>query len=262
MNLLDKHKALLITVLITGTVIMALFSFHLEKQANLVAETFYELPPPLTPEEILLEELAMNEQSSQDQTNKAFNEADEFKEVMKNFKSLNSNDFDKTTKETETEDEEVPEEVTDVENTPTPTTDPSINEDELSSYSKINNVIAMRSAQKRQSAASNGDNSTKKTGVNSSVNRNSSVSYSLKGRKDEFLPPPVYLCEEGGKVIINITVNSNGDVIDTDVNNSSTSSNQCLIYSALEYAKTARFNTDGTKSQQVGTITYIFKGKN
>ncbi len=261
MQLLDKHKALLITGLISGTFVMVLFSLHLKIQPELVTESYYEIQPEKTPEEKRLEELAVNNKSASE-TNKAFNETNDFKDMMKNFKSLNSNDFDKTTKQTEAENEEVPEEVTDVKHSPT-SYDPSINEDELSSYSKINNVIAMRSPEKRRSAASNGDNSSNKTGVTSSVNRNSSVSYSLKDRKDKHLPPPVYLCEGGGKIVINITVNSGGEVIDTYVNKaSSTSTNECLIDSALEYAKTARFSSDASKDKQIGSITYIFQGKN
>ncbi len=179
---------------------------------------------------------------------------------MKNFKSLSSNDFDKTTKQTETEETEEVEEVTDVKNSAT-THEPSINESELSSYSKINQVIAMRSAEKRKSTASNGDNSSNKAGANASVNRNSSVSYSLKDRKDQHLPPPVYLCEENGKVVINITVNTNGAVVNTSVNKSaSNSSNECLIDSALEYARDARFSS-ASLANQIGTITYIFVGK-
>ncbi|MGJ8591852.1 MAG: hypothetical protein ACSHXF_04855 [Aquaticitalea sp.] len=260
MNLLDKHKALMITVLISGTILMAMFALQLKEQEKNVAESYYELQPEKTPEEKLLEQLALNEQTSKE-TNKAFNETSEYKEMMKNFKSLNANDFDKTTKRTETEATEVPEEVTDVKNTPT-TQESSVNEDELSSYSKINKVIAMRSAEKRKSTASNGDNSSNRTGFTTSANRNSSVSYSLRNRKDEHLPPPVYLCEENGKIVINIKVNANGAVIDTSVNKAaSTSSNECLIDSALEYAENARFSSAST-ANQIGTITYIFVGKN
>ncbi len=250
---------MLITVLITGTFVLALFGMSLRLHTERIAETYYELPPEKTPEEKRLEELAINEQSSES-TNKAFNEAQNFKDMMNNFKSLNTNDFDKTTKQTETEDTEEPEDVTDVKNTPA-TQDNSVNEDELSSYSKINKVIAMRSAEKRKSAASNGDNSSNKTGVNSSVNRNSSVSYSLKDRKDQHLPPPVYLCEENGKIVINISVNQAGAVTDTSVNKSaSTSTNECLIDSALEYARDARFSS-ASIANQIGTITYIFISK-
>jgi len=151
--------------------------------------------------------------------------------------------------------------VKDVKNTPA-TEDNSVNEEKISYYSKINKVIAMRSAEKRKTAATNGDNSTNITGANSSANRNSSVSYSLKGRKDEHLPPPVYLCEESGKIVINISVNSSGAVTDTSVNRAATTStNECLIDSALEYANNARFSS-AAHANQIGTITYIFVGKN
>lgn len=260
MEFLDKHKALLITILIMGIFIMLMFSFSLKQHSERMAESYYELQPEKTPEEKKLEELAINDKASQS-TNKAFNETNDFKEMMKNFKSLSNNDFDKTTKQTETEEVEEVEEVTDVKNTQA-TQDNSVNADELSSYSKINKVIAMRSAEKRKSAASNGDNSTNKTGNNSSMNRNSSVSYSLKNRKDVHLPPPVYLCEESGKVVINITVNSSGAVVDTSVNRAaSTSTNECLIDSALEYARDARFSS-AANANQIGTITYSFVGKN
>lgn len=260
MEFIEKHKALLITALITGTLILAMFSFSLTKHSVAMAESYYEIQPEKTPEEKRLEALAVNDQSASE-TNKAINETSEFKEMMKNFKSLNSNDFDKTAKQTETEDTEEIEEVIDVKNTSSEQ-EPSIDADDMSSYSKINQVIAMRSPEKRKSSASNGDNSSNKTNVNSSANRNSSVSYSLKDRKDMHLPPPVYLCEDNGKIVINITVSSSGAVVNTSVNKAaSNSTNECLIDSALEYASNARFNS-AANANQIGTITYIFVGKN
>lgn len=238
-----------------------MFAVGIKKHSEVMAESYYELPPPPTPEEQkLLEELAMNAPNISE-TNKAYNSENEFKEVMDNFKSLNTNDFDKNAKQTETEDTEIPEDVTDVENTPT-AQDYSVNKNELSSYSKINNVIAMRSAEKRQSAKSNGNNATNNLANNSALNTNSSVSYSLVNRKDHHLPPPVYLCEESGKVIVNITVNASGEVIDAYINSSSTSKNACLTESALQYANAARFSPDASKTKQIGSITYYFKGKN
>lgn len=261
MEFIDKHKALIITTLISGTLVLAMFALGIKQQNEVMAESYYELPPPLTPEEQkILEELAMSDPNISE-TNKAYNSADEFKEIMKNFKTVNSPDFDQNAQQTETDDTDVPEEVTDVENEPSPE-DYSLNENELSSYSKINNVLAMRSADKRQSTKSTGDNSTDNLSNNSSWNSNSSVSYSLVNRQDKHLPPPVYLCEESGKIVINITVNNYGEVIDAYVNSSSTSKNACLIESALQYAKEARFNPDASKAKQIGSITYHFKGKN
>lgn len=261
MEFIEKHKALIITTLISGTLVLAMFALGIKKRTEVVAESYYELPPPPSSEEQkILEELLMNDPNISE-TNKAFNSENDFKEVMNNFKSLNSNDFDKNAKQTETEDTEIPEEVTDIVNTPA-AEDYSVNKNELSSYSKINNVIAMRSAQNRQSSKSNGDNSSNNLANNSSINTNSSVSYSLVNRKDHHLPPPVYLCEESGKIVINITVSETGEVTDAYVNNSSTSKNNCLIESALQYANDARFSPDASKAKQIGSITYYFKGKN
>lgn len=71
---------------------------------------------------------------------------------------------------------------------------------------------------------------------------------------------PRYLCETGGKIVVNITVNEKGIVTDASINGSSNSSNQCLINRALEYAKEALFDTS-SKTKQIGTITFMFKGK-
>jgi hypothetical protein len=100
----------------------------------------------------------------------------------------------------------------------------------------------------------------KKSETNSISNANSSVSFSLKNRQKVKLPPPVYLCETGGKIVVNITVNGQGQVIDTYINSSSSSKNQCLIDAALDYANTAIFSTANRK-RQIGSITYYFKSK-
>ena len=94
-----------------------------------------------------------------------------------------------------------------------------------------------------------------------SVSIKSTIRYSLVDRTDEFLPIPIYLCEDGGIIIVNITVDEEGNVVDTYVNSSSTSTNECLIESALEYAKQAKFNDSPGKKSQLGSITFNFIGK-
>ena len=91
--------------------------------------------------------------------------------------------------------------------------------------------------------------------------KNSSVSYSLVDRTAVYLPPPIYLCEYGGKVVITIEFDYQGDVIKATYNNASSSNNQCLIDHAIEYALDSQFNRDPAKEKQLGTITFIFKGK-
>ncbi len=241
--------------------LLALFSFHLTQEKLLAAESYYEINPEKTPEEQLLEEIAMNGQSGIS-TNRAYNETDEFKTIMKNFKSVDFEDYDETSKLTDTENtEEISE--TSVDNMhPSVTQNYSVDEGEISSYNNIKNIIAQRSEKKRESQASNGDNTSKKASSKTSANTNSSVSYSLVNRTDRQLPPPVYLCGTGGKIVINITVNASGDVVNAYVNTSSSSKNECLIDSALEYAKKARFSADASRESQIGSITYYFQGKN
>ncbi|WP_422349264.1 hypothetical protein [Flagellimonas sp.] len=91
--------------------------------------------------------------------------------------------------------------------------------------------------------------------------RRTSISFSLVERNAYSLPPPIYTCIEGGKVVINIKVDSNGYVTEADFNDSSSGTNNyCLIENAITYALKARFSPD-SKNLQIGTITYLFQGK-
>ncbi len=250
MKLLDKHKALLITLLISGTLVLAMFSFHISKNTQFISESYYEIEPQTIEELKALEEQLKAEEVAKASTNEAYNEDEEFKEMMKNFKSMASNDFEKTTQEQENISEEVSETLDDV-ITSTSNYNSSktyaITEKERESFNKAKAVLASQ---------------TNKKTDNTRANRNSTVSFSLKNRTKVKLPPPVYLCETTGKIVVNITVDSNGLVTDTYINSSSSSSNQCLIDHALEYAQNAIFSEDANTKSQVGSITYYFKGKN
>lgn len=97
--------------------------------------------------------------------------------------------------------------------------------------------------------------------TNNLSKRRTSVSYSLVNRNSYRLPPPIYTCIEGGKVVVNIEVDAQGNVIDADYNSkSSGTSNGCLIDNAIAYALKAKFSSD-SKASQKGTITYLFQGK-
>ena len=97
--------------------------------------------------------------------------------------------------------------------------------------------------------------------TNNLAKRRTSVSFSLVERSGYRLPPPIYTCIEGGKVVINIEVNSAGNVVDADFNSkSSGTSNGCLVDNAIAYAYKAKFSS-ASKSSQKGTITYLFQGK-
>ncbi len=97
--------------------------------------------------------------------------------------------------------------------------------------------------------------------TNNLAKRKTSVSFSLVGRNNYDLPPPIYTCIEGGRVVVNIKVDALGNVIEADYNDkSSSTSNGCLVDNAIVYALKAKFNVS-TKASQMGTITYLFQGK-
>lgn len=85
------------------------------------------------------------------------------------------------------------------------------------------------------------------------------VSYSLDGRKAISLPVPAYKCQGGGDVSVQITVNRKGYVTAASVIESVSSSDQCLIRSAVAAAKKSRFRASATSpDKHVGEIVYRF----
>lgn len=250
MNFIEKHKALLITSLISGTLVLAMFSFNIKKKTEFISESYYELEPQTIEELEKLERLKALEENSNPKTNQAFNEDEAFKEMMRNFKSVNSDDINETSKEVSEPTEDTSEQpenlLTSNTSNSTSSKNYALKETERNTYSKANDILTMHS--------------TTKDDKNSKSNANSSVSFSLSNRSKIKLPPPVYLCDQNGKIVVNITVNENGIVTDTYINTSSSTTNQCLIDHALEYAKNAVFSSANRKSQ-IGSITYYFQGK-
>lgn len=239
LHLTDQHKALLITLLIAGTVVLSVFNLSLKQQNELASESYYEMEPEeeLTEQEIKVLEALDQLNNTKAETNKAFNETEEHKQFAQAYKPI-----------APPEDYEYPKsennEGSDNQTLAANDADAgkhSIDKEELSSFSKVNDLL------KKQQ--------------NKSVNTKSTMHYSLVGRTHHYLPTPIYLCEEGGKIVINITVNTKGNVTDAYVNTSSTSSNECLRDHALDYAKEAQFNADASKKSQIGSITFYFIGK-
>jgi len=238
-TLLHTHKALIITVLISSTVVLLVFNVHLTKRNALIAETYYELLPEdeITKEREEIAELI--ESLDEVLTNKAFNETKKFDDFEdEEFKNTIEKLRNRDSRDTEIQ------ESSNSENKDT-------NMEDDASYENINEIIANRSEKKRKSEASNSSNTSKR----------SSVSFSLVDRVDEYLPPPIYLCEKNGKVVITIEVDKNGNVIEANYNSASSSSDGCLVDHAIEYALASKFSADSKKSHQIGTITFYFKGK-
>lgn len=87
----------------------------------------------------------------------------------------------------------------------------------------------------------------------------SSVSYNLKDRYARFLPIPVFKCEFGGKVVVEILVNPKGVVQKAVVLEAQSQADDCLWRVAADAALRSRFNVKPDASAlQKGTITYNF----
>ena len=112
------------------------------------------------------------------------------------------------------------------------------------------------------------------TGVEGSHNGNSAQgakegmggygTFDLGGRSlgEGGLPRPVYNVQEEGRVVVTITVNPAGLVIDATINlNQTKTMSSALRQAALNAAKKARFNTVSGLNNQIGTITYFFNLK-
>jgi len=73
------------------------------------------------------------------------------------------------------------------------------------------------------------------------------------------LPRPDYNVQEEGKIVINVTVDTKGNVIFTEIGKGTTIDNETLRKSALEAAKKAKFNSITGTNNQSGTITYKYQ---
>lgn len=244
MNLIDKHKAAIITFLLSGIVVLGLFTIQLTQKGTPISESYYKIEPE-TEEEKLIKEF---EKMKGPSTNKAFNEDQEFKQMMRNFKTLASNDFQRTTKELDNTDN----------------TKDLIEERNINKSINDNNAYALNNAEtdsyKALQEKLNKRLENQKI-ADEHANRRSTLTYSLKGRTLGYYQIPRYLCERGGKIVVSIRVDEKGNVFDAYINGSSNSENQCLIDHAIDYAKSVQFDASD-RTDQIGTITFLFKGKN
>lgn len=243
MKYLEQYKAGIITFLLTGTVVLAMFSFHLKQNSKLITENFYELEPE---PEIIKEEQELLDALDGKSTNKAFNEDQEYKEMMRNFKAVSANDFERTTKALEEAKTNAIEEETNITQSYANSNAYALNSEETESYKKLQEELNKRLENKKI--------------ADEHAKTKSTLTYSLVGRIMQDYDIPRYLCETGGKIIVNIVVNGNGKVTDATINGSSNSNNECLINRALEYAKDVQFDASN-KTKQIGTITFSFRGK-
>lgn len=234
MQLSNKHLAILITVFCTGNIVLTLFLFEIKLKEAPLAETVFDFNALTEEEEQSLPKLSTTLPS----TNSAFNEDQDFKDIMENFKTINTE-----TAETEKESEDLNDHQNFEEHLIESPEIAKLSDNDKQQFEALSEVVK------------NLKNNSKKQ-----VNANSSMTYSLKDRQIISYKTPRYLCEESGIIVVNITVNAQGMVTDTYINSTSTSKNQCLIDHALEYAANTIFSA-ANKASQIGSITYAFKGK-
>jgi len=233
----DKHKALIITSLFFAVLMLALYNFTLSSNNKATAEMLVDLEQFRVEEKEEVEPQKQEESPQRNrrdvQTHQAYNQDKETREA--DFKNKLDEIFEKKSAD---------EEQAENENT----------EGSDGSYS----INKKNSEDKKK--RSEGDDSENDASQKSAVYDYSSISFSLKGRRAVNIPNPVYTCDNAGKIVINITVDANGYVIDTSVNKgSSTSTNECLTDRALEYSEGARFSKLAGRNSQPGTITYHFR---
>lgn len=240
MDFFDRHKALIITILIFSILILSMYNINISNESKKIRETLIELnnvTPPPPPEEKQPDQEpeppTPQPQRPSLETHRAYNQNQQ--ESRKNLESRLEEIFQKNSAQQEASEAE--------------STEPSRGEVALN-----NN----KTPEKKK--ASEGNNSSKETSVKQGTMRNSSISYSLVGRTAVEIPNPVYTCDRQGRVVVNITVNASGNVIKTSINkNASSTTNECLTDMALEYAAGARFSRLAGRASQPGTITYNFQ---
>lgn len=240
MNFDYSYRAFLITSLLTGSLVLFLFSVKLSKQQIESNEEVYDIE--IAPEDLLPEDLeiaALTPEKVKVETNRAYNEAEKFiSSVEKENQEI--------TETTEGKLQEMSDAM----------------EESQNSNSGNEEAITKIPEKKKKSKFSNSESDKDDQAVVKSGNRNTTISYQLINRKDMELPNPVYTCYGSGKVVVNVEVNDLGKVVKTSYNKTaSTTSNKCLIDAASEYSLQARFSTDASRPKQLGTITFNFPGQ-
>lgn len=242
MRLTNKHLAFLITTFSLAIVVLTLYNIHLGQQVEEEYVVEMILDEEMIEELIEKEEKQLEEKSDAQplETHQAINET--AKPSFGNPEPIKTLD--------EILEERAMEQSTDGDQLLASNGD----------YAERVKELAKKREEKKQLLGER--DAQKEEFTNNLAKRRTSVSYSLVDRQGYRLPPPIYTCIEGGKVVINIVVDSNGNVIDASFNEkSSGTTNGCLVDNAITYAYKASFSSSSDRETQKGTITYLFQSK-
>lgn len=229
MGFVEKHKAFIITSLLMGIVVLGLYNIHMFNKKQEQAEIMMEIPEEFLmdeEEEVPEEEVEQEERKviESKRTHSAYNEDFE-----------DPDDFEERMK--------------------------SLTESEDNAEEKAAEDLAQGEVVIDKDIVEEEKKEKPKLEEKETNNRNSSLSYSLKGRDPVDLPNPVYTCNGSGRVVVKIEVSKNGYVTHTKVDKKrSNTKNECLFDNALLYARKALFSR-ASLEKQAGSITYYFNYK-
>lgn len=238
MDFFDRHKALIITTLIFLILILTMYNINISNENRRVRETLIDLndlrQEKLPQEEPQPEEEAAPRPKKQPglKTHQAYNQDQQ--EPSPDVNSRLKEIFKKNAARQKAATEE--------------------------GSTTSGEFVLPKQDDNKTNQRSEGDRTTRATSVQKGNLRNSSIAFSLLGRQAIDIPNPVYTCDTAGKVVINITVNTAGEVTETSFNErASSTSNECLVEQALQYAAGAKFSELRSRRAQPGTITYYFQ---
>jgi TonB family protein len=113
-------------------------------------------------------------------------------------------------------------------------------------------------SKQEKSTYQKGENDWFKEQQNKSYSGPVTASFNMKGREPMDNPIPTYRCKTNGVVVVLVTIDELGKVVDARIQEGSSSSNTCLREESVEYAKKWRFDYSSSKRKQDGTITFTF----
>ncbi|NBC82581.1 MAG: hypothetical protein GVY19_04285 [Bacteroidetes bacterium] len=88
------------------------------------------------------------------------------------------------------------------------------------------------------------------------------IKYALKDRQKVYIPVPSFKCLNSGIIVIDITVNPEGEVIQTSLSPESSTSDECLVSEALQAARGSYFNrSEKAPNRQKGYISFEFRAQ-
>lgn len=112
-----------------------------------------------------------------------------------------------------------------------------------------------------KSSYKKGENDWFKEQQNKSYSGPVTASFNMKGRDPLENPIPTYRCKTNGVVVVAVSIDETGKVVDAHIQEGVSSANECLRAESEKYARKWRFDYSASKRKQDGTITFTFNAQ-